>query len=123
MKKEKFINSKIKILPPKKQISNFIFKRMSHFHNQIKGNTIKTVVSKIQAILLFPFSLLKSVDEYITGLDQNITSSMDFILDEINISKSITNIFKGKQTITSRKAASIHPPPFYKFILNLQRFL
>ena len=52
-------------------------------------------INKIRDIILTPYFLIKGLDEYIIMLDQNLTSSMDFFLEEININRIFKNLFKG----------------------------
>ena len=58
-------------------------------------NTHDSWINKIRDIILTPYFLIKGLDEYIIMLDQNLTSSMDFFLEEININRIFKNLFKG----------------------------
>lgn len=63
--------------------------------NQNERSKHGSLKNQIKQIILSPYNLLKSLDEYIVMLDQNLNSSIDFFLDEININSAFKNIFKG----------------------------
>ena len=64
-------------------------------NTQVPINRHNSLKYKIMEFLYYPYSLLTQIDEYILNIDENITSSMDIVLDEMKISPFIRNIFKG----------------------------
>lgn len=68
-----------------------------HLQPRPMTRPVKPFSVKIKEWLWTPYMVLAEVDDYIQTLDNSITSSMDMILDEIQVHNCIKNVFKGKQ--------------------------